>query len=257
MKKSLLVVLAVAFCSTFVEAKDPSNPPSFSGNWVLDFSQTKNPPPGLQSYTMVVSQDQEQLKVETSLQGDLQPAERQSGSYPSGGNPGGGYPGGSSGGYPGGRRGGMGMPGGGGIGMPGGGMGMPGSGGMGMPGGGGPHGEGWGTVAAYKLYPPNAVYKLDGSEATVQLGDSEQTEATSKAELEKNGEALKLSLMGTGSAGHKGGKVQVKEEWKLSPDGKSLRVDRNVKSPEGSGTVHLVFSKREVDSSNSSAPEAQ
>ncbi len=261
MKKSLLVFLALAFGSTFVGAKEASKPPSFSGNWVLDFSQTKNPPPGLQNYSMVVNQDQQELKVETSLRGDLQPAERQSGSYPSGGNPGG-----SSGGYPGGRRGGMGMPGGGGIGMPGGGMGMPGSGGMGMPGGGrgtgmpgggGPHGEGWGTVAAYKLYPPNAVYKLDGSEATVQLGDPEQTEATSKAEVGKNGEALKLSLTGTGYAGQKGGKIQVKEEWKLSADGRSLRVDRSVKSPEGSGTVHLVFSKREVDSSQTSVPESQ
>jgi hypothetical protein len=253
MKKILLVLLALVFCSTGVRAKQPSNSANFSGNWVLDFNQTKNPPPGLQNYSMAVNQDQQELKVETSLKGDLQPAQTDTS----------GYPGGSSGGYPGGRGGmggGMGMPGRGGIGTPGGGM-----GGMGMPRGGGmPSGagggravEGRGTVAAYQVYPQKVVYKLDGSASTAQLGDSEQTEATSKAEVDKNGDVLKLSLLGNGNSGQRGGKIQLKEEWKLSQDGKSLRVDRSVKSPEGSGTVHLVFLKKEVDSSRGATSEPQ
>jgi hypothetical protein len=155
------------------------------------------------------------------------------------------------------------MPGRGGIGTPGGGMGAPRGtdmpndagipGGGGMPGGGsgGRGGDGRGTVAAYKLYPASAIYKLDGSASSAQLGDPEQTEATSKAEVEKSGEVLKLSLVGSENSGQRGGKIQLKEEWRLSPDGKSLRVDRTVKSPVGSGTVHLVFSKREGDSSSS------
>jgi hypothetical protein len=253
MKKTLLVFLALGFCSTLARAKDPSNPANFSGNWVLNFSQTRNPPAGLQNYSMVVNQDQQELKVETSLQGDLQPAQADTS----------GYPGGSSGGYPGGRGGvgggmggGMGMPGRGGIGMPGGGMGGS-RGGGGMPGGGngGYGGEGRGSIAAYKLYPQSVVYKLDGSASTAQLGD--QSDATSKAEVEKGGEVLKLSLVGSESSGQKGSKIQVKEEWRLSQDGRSLRVDRSVKSPEGSGTVHLVFSKREVDSSRSATREPQ
>jgi hypothetical protein len=249
MKKILLVLLLLAFSSTIVQAKEPAKPTNFSGNWVLSFGQTKNPPAGLQRYSMVVNQDEQQLKVETSLQGDLQATPRTPNS--------GGYPGGSTGGSPGGRRGGMG----GGMGMPGGiGMGMPG-GGMGMPRGGGgrPRAEGplQGNVAAYKLYPQSAVYKLDGSESTAQLGDREQTNATSKAEREKNGEVLKLSLVGNGDSGQGGGKIQVKEQWKFSKDGKSLKVDRSIKSPEGSGTVHLVFSKREADSTSGPAPEPQ
>jgi len=245
--------LAVGFCSTLVRAKQPSNPANFSGTWALDFSQTKNSPAGLQTYSMIVNQDQQELKVETSLRGDLQPVQSDTS----------GYPGGSPGGYPGrrgGMGGGMGMPGRGGIGMPGGGMGVPGGGSMpgdpgmpaggGMPGGGGGGrgGEGRGTVAAYKLYPQSVVYKLDGGASSAQLGDPEQTEATSKAELEKNGEVLKLSLVGSENSGQRGGKIQVKEEWRLSQDGKSLKVDRSVKSPEGSGTVHLVFLKREGES---------
>jgi len=254
MRKIVPVFLTLVFCSTGVRAKQPSNPPSFAGNWVLDFNQTKNPPAGLQDYSMVVNQDQQELKVETSLRGDLQPAQSDAS----------GYPGGSPGGYPGGRGGmgggGMGMPGRGGIYMPGGGMprggGMPG-GGMPGGGGGGRGGEGRGNVAAYQVYPQSVVYKLDGSASTAQLGDREQTEATSKAELDKNGEALKLSLLGNENAGQRGGKIQVKEEWRLSQDGKSLRVDRSVKSPEGSGTVHLVFLKREVDSSRDTTSEPQ
>ena len=245
MKKSSLAFLALAFCSTFVQAKEPSKPTNFSGNWVLNFGQTKNPPAGLQRYSMVVNQDEQQLKVDTSLQGDLQATPNTPNS--------GGYPGGSSGGS--GRRGGMGGGMGGiGIGIPGVGMGMP-RGGGGRPRTEGPSSQG--NVAAYKLYPQSAVYKLDGSESTVQLGDPEQTNATSKAEREKNGEVLKLSLVGNGDSGQRGGKIQVKEEWKLSEDGKSLRVDRSIKSPEGSGTAHLVFLKREADSSSGATPEPQ
>jgi hypothetical protein len=55
-----------------------------------------------------------------------------------------------------------------GIGIPGGGIGMPGG-----RGGGRPRGErpDRGNVAAYKLYPVSAVYKLDGRESTAQLGN--------------------------------------------------------------------------------------
>lgn len=247
MKKTLIAVLVLACSATVANAKEASNPANFSGTWVLDFGQTKNPPAGLQGYSMVVKQDQQQLKVETSLQGDLQAAPSQSGNYPGGG---------SGGGYPGGRRGGMG----GGMGMPGGriGMDLPGGmggqtggpGGGGMPGGGrgGQRGDGrsQGAVAAYKFYPQTAVFKLDGSESTAQLGDAVQSDATLKAELAKSGEEIKLSMVGNEDASQKGGKIQLKDQWKLSRDGKSLMVDRSIKSPEGSGSVHLVFVKQEV-----------
>jgi hypothetical protein len=250
MKKFLLAILALfalAVWMTLVQAKETSKPPNFSGNWVLNFGQTKNPPDGLQGYNLVVNQDGQQLKVETTLQGDLQ-------SVPNTPNSGG-YPGGS------GRRGGMGV----GLGVPGGvvigmgipvGLGMPGVG-MGIPRGGGGRsrsaGASQGNVAAYKIYPENVAYKLDSSEGTAQLRDRDQTNATSKAERAKDGEVLKLSLVGNGDSGNKGNKVQITEQWKLSEDRKSLKVDRTVKSPEGSGTVHLVFLKRESDTTSTAA----
>ena len=242
MKKILLVFLAFAFCSTMVQAKKPSKVTNFSGNWILNLDQTKNPPAGLQGYSMVVSQDEQQLKVAAKLEGNLQatPNAPNSGA---GGSSGGGYPG---------RRGGIGGIG---MGIPGVGMGMPRGGG----GGGRPRAQGpsRGDVAAYKLYPPSAAYKLDGSESTAQLGDPEQTNATSKAEREKNGDVLKLSLVGNEDSGQGGGKIQIKEQWKLSEDGKTLKVDRTIKSPEGSGTVHLVFLKREADSNSGTSPAPQ
>ena len=137
MKNTLLAFLALAVWMTFVQAKEPAKPPNFSGKWVLNFGQTKNPPDGLQRYSLVVNQDDQQLKVETTLQGDLQSAPNTPNS--------GGYPGGS------GRRGGMG----GGLGLPGGigigmgipvGMGIPGVG-MGIPRGGGGRSRSGGTFA--------------------------------------------------------------------------------------------------------------
>ena len=61
MKKILLVLLTLTFCSTIVQAKQPSKPTNFSGNWALDLGETKNPPAGLQHYSMVVNQDEQQL----------------------------------------------------------------------------------------------------------------------------------------------------------------------------------------------------
>ena len=78
----------------------------------------------------------------------------------------------------------------------------------------------------------------------------EQTNVTSKAERAKGGELLKLSLVGEGDSSQKQSKVQITEQWKLSEDGKSLKVDRTVKSPDGSGTVHLVFLKRESEATS-------
>jgi len=243
MKKILLVLLAFSFSSNMMQAKKPRNMTDFSGNWVLNLDQTKNLPAGLQSYSMVVTQDAQQLKVATALQGKLQeiptaPTSNAGGS--------------SRGGYPGGRRGGMG-----GIsmGLPGVGMGMPRSGG----GTGRPRAEGPPptVVAAYQTYPQTAIYKLDGSESTAQLGDADQTNATSKAKREKNGDELELSLVGKADSGEGAGKIQLKERWKLSEDAKTLKVDRTIKSHEGSGTVHLVFLKGEALSNGGASPTPQ
>ena len=138
------------------------------------------------------------------------------------------------------------------------GMGIPGIG-MGMPRGGGGRSQrtdrpSQGNIAAYKLYPQSVAYKLDGSESTAQLSDPDKSDATSKVAQEKKGQVLKISLLRNGDSGSK---IQIKEQWKFADDGKSLKIDRSIKSPEGSATVHLVFLKAEGESSSGASPAPQ
>jgi hypothetical protein len=271
MKRILLTGLGLALCSTLLQAKDSSKSADsakradFSGNWVLSAGESSNLPAGLDAYSMLVTENDQQLKVETTLKGDLRPTETPDLGGP-GGGPGGGGPGnypGSPMGYPGGVGMGMPMPGRGGMGMPGGGSrgpmgeGMPGGG---MPGGGGGGGRSRGQsrshaeIAALRLYPPTATYKLDGSESTAALGGPDGSDATLKADWAKNGQVLKLSATGSEEGRQRAGEIQMKDQWKLSKDGQSLMVDRSVRSPEGSGTVHLVFHKQATEPGSSARP---
>ena len=231
MKRILPALAALTLFATLAPAKERPKAADFSGNWFLNVGEMKNPPAGLQRYSMVVSQDEKQLKVKTTIEGNVQGTPQMPNA--------GGYPGGSSrGGYPG-RRGGMGTP------------------GMGIPRGGAgrSHADGslYGSVAAYKLYPENAVYNFDGSKSSVQLGGPEETSATSKLEQEKKGKVLKLSLVANGES-VQGAKIKINDEWQLSSDGSSLKIARSVKSPEGSSSVHLVFLKGEANSSAGASP---
>ncbi len=177
---------------------------------------------------MVVDQDAQQIKVETTLVGTLQ-------ATPGSVSPGAGMGGGS------GRAADMGMGGRRGMGMPRGGSGMP--GGV----GGGPRGEGpmQGNLAAYQVYPQSVVYMLDGSEARSQFSDPDATQATSKVERTGHDQILRVSLTGNNESAEKTGRIKVSDQWQLSEDGKYLKLDRTIKSPEGSGTVHMVFCRPE------------
>ena len=147
------------------------------------------------------------------------------------------------------------MPGGVGIGFPGGGIGGPIGGGMPGGGGGRTRGEGrpQGNVFAFVVYPHSVVFELDGSESTAQLGDPMQTDATSKADWASGGGLLKLSLAGKGDSDRKAGEIQVKDQWRLSKDGRFLMVERAVHSGRGSSTVHLAFRKQEANSTTGAA----
>jgi hypothetical protein len=225
--KSLALGLTLTLAVPLATAKDESVPPNFAGQWVLDFSQTANPPAGLQDYTLAVKLDAQQISVETTLVGKLQAAPGAVTPSGMGGNSG------RGGGMATGVRRGMGMS----------------RGGSGMPGGvgGGPRGEGpfQGNLAAYQFYPQSAVYKLDGSEATAQFSDEGKTPATSKMERTGREQMLKFSLTGKSEADERNGQIKVKDQWQLSEDGRYLKLDRTIKSPEGSGTVHMVFCRPE------------
>ena len=267
MKKTLLLCLALASGATLLNARNSQKSVDFSGNWVLDANQTKNLPQGIESYGMTIKQTAQQLDVQTTLKGDLRPMANlpNEPNGPNGRTQGpdspGRYPGDSPGGYPRGMGGGMGMPRVGGMGMPGGraagpmGEGIPGGT---MPRGGGGEGRRPSAgrsqaIAAFKFYPDNAIYKLDGSESTAKLGGSAQSGASLKANWEKGGKQLKLSVTGDDDSDRRGEQIQLKDVLKLSKDGQTLKVDRTVQTARGSSTLHLVFHKQGSASTNSPA----
>ncbi len=200
----------------------------FSGTWVLDKEKTRNLPSQLEGYTMVVTQSEQQLTVETKVEGDLRPPARESGER----SPrGGGFPGGAGGGFPGGSSGG-GFPGG-----PGGG-GFPGGPGGRFPRGGPPSG-----LLALGMVIPSATYLLDGKETTAELEGRMPGTATLKAKWAKDRKALELSAVR--QVDFQGNSVTFtsKETWKLSEDGEVLNLQRTVETPHGTDTVKLTFRK--------------
>ncbi len=213
----------------------------FSGAWALDKSKTSDLPPTLESYTMTVTQDAQQLTVETDLQGEIGmrggPGPRGAGRRGGGGGfPGGGGQGG--GGFPGGGPGGGGFPGGG-----------PGGGGMegGIP-------KDIVMAMALRMAPPKATYTLDGKETVLKMeasegGDGQPGQPGGSLAVKanwKNGGKI-LELQSTRQIKTPDGderSMTGKDRWELSNDGKTLTVKRAVETPMGSNEVKLVFIKQ-------------
>jgi len=196
-----------AFCATPAQV-------NFSGTWVLDKDVTGKLPPQLEDYRMVVTQSEQQLTVETKVEGDFRPPQRESGEgFPGGG----GFPGGSGGG-----------------GFPGG------PGGGGPPGGGPPSG-----LMALRMVIPSATYSLDGKETTAEVEEPMPGTATLKATWAKGGKGLELSVVR--DLDFQGNSVTFtsKETWKLSEDGEVLKLERTIETPRGKDTVKLTFRKNQ------------
>lgn len=261
MKRLTWMVGALFLCGGALGlAKTPPKPANFSGTWILDASQTKGAPAGLESYRMVVLQKPDEIKVSTALKGDVkEDAAAVNPNGPLGPNEpsqprGSGYPNGSIGGIYG--RGGMGGMGGIGMGRPGGetpmgeglpGGGLPGSSRGSQPGGSTRQGRSRSTAGAFIFYPKSAVFHPDGAATSAQFGGPMRADATLKADWAKNGQELKMSLNGNQYSSSGGGSLEMKDQWKLSKDGKSLMVDRSVHAGRSSTTVHLVFHREAED----------
>jgi hypothetical protein len=201
------ILSVCAFCAVPAQT-------NFSGTWVLDKDETGKLPPQLEDYRMVVTQSEQQLTVETKVEGDFRPPQRESGEgFPGGG----GFPGGSGGG-----------------GFPGG------PGGGGPPGGGPPSG-----MMALGMVIPNATYSLDGKETTAEVEEPMPGTATLKATWAKGGKGLELSVVR--DLDFQGNSVTFtsKETWKLSEDGEVLKLERTIETPRGKDTVKLTFRKNQ------------
>ena len=188
---------------------------NFSGTWVLDKSKSQGLPPqieNIESYTMVVSQDDQQLTVENKIVGGRRP----DGGEPGAAGQGGGRRPDGAGGQGGGRR-------------------PDGAGGQGggQGGGRGRGGPGMGM--------PTASYKLDGTETKIESAGGRGGAAILKAQWKDSGKALEL--MTTRSFNFQGNETTrtTKERWELADGGKALKVKRTVDGPQGSQESTLVF----------------
>ena len=188
---------------------------NFSGTWVLDKSKSQGLPlqiENIESYTMVVSQDDQQLTVENKIVG--------------GRRPGAGEPG--AGGQGGGRR-------------------PDGVGGQGSgrrpDGAGGGQGGGRGRGGA-GMAMGTATYKLDGTETKIESAGGRGGGATLKAQWKDGGKALEL--MTTRSFNFQGNETTrtTKERWELADGSNALKVKRTVDGPQGSQESTLVFTRQ-------------
>jgi hypothetical protein len=215
---------------TYSACAAQSKTTDFSGKWALDKSRTSDLPPSLESYTMIVTQDDKQIAIETDLQGDLG----------MGGRPG--RSGGQGGeiGLPGGDGQDRGFPGGG---VPGGGLG---GGGVSLP---------KDTVVwmGLRMAPPKAIYKLDGKETWQKVearerGDGRRPQPggsiSFKANWKKGGKTLELQSNRKSISPEGERSMTNRDRWELSENGNTLTVQRRFDIPMGVEEVNLVFTKQ-------------
>ena len=187
---------------------------NFSGTWVLDKSKSQGLPPQVEnseSYTMVVTQDEQQLTVENKIVGGRRPG----GGEPGAEGQGGGRRPDDIGGQGGGRR-------------------PDGTGGQRGGRGRGGFGMGMGT----------ATYKLDGTETRIESAGGRGGAATHKAQWKDGGRTLEL--MTTRSFNFQGNETTrtTREHWELADGGKTLKLKRTADGPQGSQESTLVFTRQ-------------
>ena len=209
MKVAFYIVgmVILSFCAVSIGAAQDN----FSGVWILDKEKTRQLPPGLQSYTMVVKQDDQQLVVQTKVEGNLGAARGGGGAYDDSGSPG--------------ERGG-----GGGGGMTGG------SAAGGIIGGGSPDG-----AIAIRMFIPQVTYSLDGKKQTTELAGLGKI--TSKAKWAKDKKGLELTMGREVLFQGRPVTFTSDEKWMLSDEGEVLKVQRSADTPGAADSIKLIFRK--------------
>lgn len=200
---TLALVLLAGVC---VASSTSAN---FSGTWVLDKSKSDGLPPqwqNIESLTMVVTQDDKLLTVESKVVAGTRAPGEQTGDTGQGA----------------GRRAGGGM---------GNGRRQGGFGGQGGRGG-------------FGLGMPSASYKLDGTETKIESAGGRGGEATLKARWKSDGKVLELT--NTRNVNFQGNEITrtTTERWELTDGGKSLKVKRTTEGRQGSQESTLVFNKQ-------------
>jgi hypothetical protein len=183
---------------------------NFSGTWVLDKEKTSNLPPQLESYTMIVTQSDRELSVETKIVGDFRPPGGPGGPPGAGARPGEGFPGAGA-----------------------------------RPGGGPPGGGPGGLGGPLGMAMPNATYRLDGKETTLETTERMPGTVALKAKWKNAGQALELTTTRylTTPQGDDL-TLTTKEQWGLAEDGKVLKIRRTMETPMGARQSELIFNRQ-------------
>lgn len=215
MKRLIPFVLlpAAIFSSALAGQTAPAN---FSGSWLLNKEKSHDLPPMLsnvESYTLTVTQDDQQLRVETKLvggQGMRSGAGRGQGAGEGEGRPprDRGGPPADEARSPGGER----------------------------P---GPR-RGMGAWSG----PPVLVYRLDGKDSKQETEGGMPGSTTLKAAWKKGGQILELSSIREMSFQGQDVSLMNKERWELQEEGKVLAVQRTSDTPRGVMEYRLVFNRQ-------------
>ena len=210
------VAFALVFLAPITEIKAQSPVAAFTGGWVLDMEKTtgKNLPAQLKNYKMLVGESENLLNVKSQALGPLEiiAARGSSGTPNIVANPrtSSASPTGVSATTLGSTEAGKANYG--------------------------------GTLALY-FTPNEATYNLNGEEVKVELKQGEKVIgiARIKAKLEKNGKTLQFSTIRRMKTPNGEMEIFIREWWKISDDGKSLKMQRTVETPTARDEITMFL----------------
>jgi len=101
-----------------------------------------------------------------------------------------------------------------------------------------------GTMALF-FTPVEANYNLSGEEAKIDIKQGEKVNGTArmKAKLDKKGTQIQFTTIRRMNTMKGDIEITVRETWKLSKDGKSLKFERTVETPSARDEIVMVLAK--------------
>jgi len=104
-----------------------------------------------------------------------------------------------------------------------------------------------GTMALF-FTPNNVTYNLNGEEAKLDIkqGDKVTGVARIKAKLDKSGKQLQFTTIRRMNTMKGDIEITIRETWKLSKDGKTLKLERTVETPTARDLLVMVLARAEA-----------
>ena len=104
-----------------------------------------------------------------------------------------------------------------------------------------------GTMALF-FTPNNVTYNLNGEEAKLDIkqGDKVTGVARIKAKLDKSGKQIQFTTIRRMNTMKGDIEITIRETWKLSKDGKTLKLERTVETPSARDLIVMVLARAEA-----------